>query len=539
MRNSDRRRALSIAIILGLVVALVGSGRSARQAGAAETAAYRHAVVEATRNPALNLPRETCVVVTVDIEACMADQVIGRLTDALFRALHQKEPKLWDALSRFSSASGVASPLDVKQVTVALVYGESGPGCVIVVEAPWDTKGAEDFLVEQLIFESGKTLRRDEVAGKRFLCWEQDGEDVALAFLPGSQLVFGHSATIREILGGGDVTPADNQRLLHALSETEGPGVAWGAAVVPAAARTEFEEEVAEAEGWPREFLSLLLEAECFAFWLDPQEPSVVFNAYAPAGADTQELERHLSFGVHQFVEFGKRQFEARRQLEDEETIEERFLSCLVQTLNTASFTAQEDHVRAKCSFAGSVLRDFYRALLAMGSEGRGSRTPLPSDRPRTTQAAEVPESTLQHSQREVVSGPTEAETLEFIRRKLEADEVEIDSDGESNIDLNTKTYYRRWWGIYLWVQLSSLNRRAIRAEGSAVVLECQRDWTDIREGHWIGRDFDDPDGRYSETVDLHSIRIQCDSRDTAEKVAKALRHLMDLRFGEEPEDLF
>ncbi len=146
---------------------------------------------------------------------------------------------------------------------------------------------------------------------------------------------------------------------------------------------------------------------------------------------------------------------------------------------------------------------------------------------------------------------PSRYKIISVLKEKLDAEDVELvykkrlhfrDASGkqvlshghELRLDLNRKTHYRRYWGIYIEVQLEGLDKSSIRSSGSNVILTCRNGTKRISESHWIGNGFDDPQARgYTDTAELSSIAIATKSEETAMQVAEAFRQLVEVVCGE------
>lgn len=138
-------------------------------------------------------------------------------------------------------------------------------------------------------------------------------------------------------------------------------------------------------------------------------------------------------------------------------------------------------------------------------------------------------------------SGPTVDETVQFIGEKLRAQDINFDYSGDVNYEneqgkavaaSGPELYFslkesNEYFEQSFWIALDGVDIDSVRTSGSYVVFECKNGLNRIMEQHWTGRDSDT--GRYSDTTKVNSARLRCFSSEDAEKVTKALRHLIDL----------
>jgi hypothetical protein len=149
-------------------------------------------------------------------------------------------------------------------------------------------------------------------------------------------------------------------------------------------------------------------------------------------------------------------------------------------------------------------------------------------------------------SENEISSGPNAYETAQFIKDKLHADEVDFNPDENDSFEnelgnqvasrgpeLQIKLKQSNGFiEQSFWFALEGISIDSIKASGSEVVIRCKNNLKRIVEFHWTGQNYES--GRYSENVKLNNARLRAFSPEDADKVAKALRHLMNLAVEEE-----
>lgn len=138
-------------------------------------------------------------------------------------------------------------------------------------------------------------------------------------------------------------------------------------------------------------------------------------------------------------------------------------------------------------------------------------------------------------------SGPTVDETVQFIGEKLRDQDIEFNYRGEVYYEDEQGKDVAAWGpeliltlkdsnGYFeqaFWIALDGVDFDSVRTSGSYVVFECKNGLNRIMEQHWTGRDYNT--GAYSDATKVNSARLRCFSSEDAEKVTKALRHLIDL----------